>query len=130
MLDDDITHIKSDQDPRKPEDNPSYVILRKKGVQEFSDYRKKSNLETVDLSGVDFSEADLAKLDATGIDFSNTSFRHADLRGVNFRESNLEGASLRSAQISGAYFPDDLSADEIMMSVKYGTRMRIRKTDI
>jgi len=48
------------------------------------------------------------------------------LRGIDFRNSALEGASLAHAQISGAYFPPELSADEILMSMNFGTRLRYR----
>ena len=33
-------------------------------------------------------------------------------------------ASINAAQISGAYFPTDLSASEIELSLLHGTRMR------
>jgi uncharacterized protein YjbI with pentapeptide repeats len=48
------------------------------------------------------------------------------LRGIDFRKASLEGASLAHAQISGAYFPPELSADEILMSMNFGTRLRYR----
>ena len=50
----------------------------------------------------------------------------ADLRGVDLRSCQMEGASIAHAQISGAYFPAELSADEILMSLNFGTRMRYR----
>mgnify|MGYP000924559508 CR=1 FL=1 len=53
-------------------------------------------------------------------------FRSADLRGIDFRNASLEGASLAHAQISGTYFPAELSADEILMSMNFGTRLRYR----
>jgi uncharacterized protein YjbI with pentapeptide repeats len=48
------------------------------------------------------------------------------LRGLDLRACSLEGASLAHAQISGTYFPPELSADEILMSVNFGTRLRYR----
>ena len=60
------------------------------------------------------------------MDFSDAYFRSADLRGIDFRKANLEGASLAHAQISGTYFPVELSADEILMSMNFGTRLRYR----
>ncbi|MNH42355.1 hypothetical protein D3C79_1040400 [compost metagenome] len=48
------------------------------------------------------------------------------MRGIDFRKANLEGASLAHAQISGTYFPVELSADEILMSMNFGTRLRYR----
>lgn len=55
-------------------------------------------------------------------------FRQADLRGIDFRKANLEGASINAAKISGAYFPAELSASEIELSLLHGTRMRYRTT--
>jgi hypothetical protein len=36
----------------------------------------------------------------------------------------MEGVSLRGARISGVMFPAELGADEIRLSVEFGTRMR------
>ena len=43
---------------------------------------------------------------------------------ADFRKANLEGASINAAKISGAYFPPELSASEIELSLLHGTRMR------
>lgn len=75
---------------------------------------------------VTFEGLDLRKLDTEGIDFSGAYFRASDLRGLDLRELP-SGASLSwHAQISGTYFPAELSADEILMSVNFGTRLRYR----
>jgi uncharacterized protein YjbI with pentapeptide repeats len=78
------------------------------------------------MVGGDFRGLDLRELNAHGIDFTDAYFRSADLRGIDFRNASLEGASLAHAQISGAYFPVELSADEILMSMNFGTRLRYR----
>ena len=49
-----------------------------------------------------------------------------DLRGVDLSEAKLEGASFHLARISGAYFPKNVSAEELMMSLDLGTRIRCR----
>mgnify|MGYP006196274233 CR=1 FL=1 len=67
---------------------------------------------------------DLRNLDASGVIFTDAYFRGADLRGLDLRQAQLEGASLAHAQISGAYVPVELTADEILMSVNFGTRLR------
>ena len=51
---------------------------------------------------------------------------HLGTQDVTGRAALLEGASLAHAQISGAYFPVELTADEILMSVNFGTRLRYR----
>jgi len=52
--------------------------------------------------------------------------RGGDFRGLDLRTACMEGASLAHAQISGVYFPVELTADEILMSVNFGTRLRYR----
>lgn len=51
-----------------------------------------------------------------------------DIAGFNQErpQGPIEGASLAHAQISGAYFPVEVTADEILMSVNFGTRLRYR----
>jgi len=105
-------------------DNVLFTLVRDEKIAEFN--RVKASHPTIDFRGGDFRGLDLRELDVKGIDFSDAYFRAADLRGLDLRENGLEGASLAHAQISGTYFPAELSADEILMSVKYGTRMRYR----
>lgn len=100
-------------------DNPLYRLLHDEKVNDFN--RQKPKDGVVDLRGLD-----LRQLDATRIDFADAYFRGADLRGIDLREANLEGASIAHAQISGAYFPTQLCADEILLSMQFGTRMRYR----
>ncbi|MFJ2366419.1 pentapeptide repeat-containing protein [Pseudomonas sp. NPDC087697] len=105
-------------------DTPLYALLHKDDITGFNRERPKSG--PIDMVGGDFRGLDLRDLNAEGIDFSDAYFRSADLRGIDFRDSSLEGASLAHAQISGAYFPPELSADEILMSMNFGTRLRYR----
>jgi uncharacterized protein YjbI with pentapeptide repeats len=63
-------------------------------------------------------------MNARGLDFSNSYFRNSDLSGIDFRDTNLEGASLLDAKLSGTYFPEQLSAAEIRLSLDTGTRLR------
>ena len=104
--------------------DPLYQLLRQEKVSDFNQY--KTNGNKVDLRGCDFRGLDLRNLDADGLDFTDCYFRAADLRGVDFRNSVLEGASLSNANVSGCYFPKELSAEEIRLSVTNGTRMRYR----
>ena len=61
------------------------------------------------------------------VDLSNCYFRAADLAGIDFSNARLEGASINGARISGAFFPAELTADEVMLSANDGTRMRYKK---
>jgi uncharacterized protein YjbI with pentapeptide repeats len=99
-----------------------YLLLREGQIQEFN--TKKATGAAAVLTGCDFRNVDLRGMDAAGLDFSHSYFRQADLRGVDFRNARMEGASLNGARVSGAYFPPELSAGEIALSIEHGTRMR------
>ncbi|MDO7928320.1 pentapeptide repeat-containing protein [Pseudomonas sp. KFB-139] len=103
-------------------DSPLYMLLRRDDVEGFNQEKPKTG--TIDMVGGDFRGLDLRALDPRGIDFTDAYFRSADLRGLDLRHTPMEGASIAHAQISGAFFPPELSADEIRMSVTFGTRMR------
>ncbi|VVN90603.1 pentapeptide repeat-containing protein [Pseudomonas fluorescens] len=105
-------------------DTPLYALLHKDDITGFNNERPKD--APVDMRGGDFRGLDLRELNAEDIDFTDAYFRSADLRGLDLRSACMEGASLAHAQISGAYFPPELTADEILMSVNFGTRLRYR----
>ena len=104
--------------------DPLYQLLRDGNVKDFN--LRKSKGEGCDLTAADLRGLDLRGLDAAGLDFSNSYFRQCDLRGVDFTASCLEGASINGAKISGTYFPKELDAQEITLSLLHGTRMRYR----
>jgi uncharacterized protein YjbI with pentapeptide repeats len=108
---------------RLPND-PMYLLLREGCITEFN--AKKSSGEKVDLRGCDLRGLDLRGLDTDGLDLSDCYFRQADLRSVDFRKARLEGASINAAKISGAYFPLELTASELELSLLHGIRMRYR----
>jgi len=105
--------------------DPMYQLLRDGDVVEFN--RRKAAGQSCDLTHCDLRSLDLRGVDATGLDFSHCYFRNANLRGVDFSKSRLEGTSLNEAKIAGAYFPAELSAEEIALSVEHGARMRYNK---
>ena len=109
--------------PRKTAD-PLYLSLREGRTEEFN--RRRLAGEKCDLRGCDLRGIDLREADVQNIDFSDCYFRQADLRGLDLRSCILNGASLHAAHVSGAYFPVNLPAEEIEMSVRLGTRMRSR----
>ena len=104
-------------------DTALYALLHKDDIQGFNKQRPQG---PIDMRGGDFRGLDLRELNADGIDFTDAYFRSADLRGLDLRTATIEGASLAHSQISGAYFPVELTADEILMSVNFGTRLRYR----
>jgi uncharacterized protein YjbI with pentapeptide repeats len=113
----------TDDSPRMPDD-PMYWLLREGKVEEFN--RRRAAGEKCDLTRCNLRGVDLRGLDASGLDLTGCYFRQADLRGVNLTRAKLEGASLHAAHISGTYFPKELSADEIELSLRIGVRLRYR----
>ena len=105
--------------------DPLYRLLREGRVDAFN--QEKAHGKTCDLTDCDFRGIDLRGIDAIGLDLSGCYFRQADLRGVDLSQTKLEGASIHSARIAGAYFPKQISAEEILLSFMHGTRMRYRE---
>lgn len=105
-------------------DDPLYQLLRNENIKEFNEQRH--TLSTENLRSGDYRGRDLRNMEADGLDFSDSYFRNTDLRGIDFRHSNLAGASLIDAKVSGTYFPEALSAEEIRLSLETGTRLRYK----
>lgn len=104
-------------------DDPIYRLLREGKIDEFN--QRVAAGEKVDLTGCDFRHLNLQGINTKGLDFSSSYFRQADLRGVDFSNcDSLEGASIHAAKISGAYFPKEIRADELLLSLEHGTRLR------
>ncbi len=103
--------------------DPMYQLLREAKIKEFN--QSKQTGESFELRGSDLRGLDLRGLDASGIDFSDCYFRQADLRGIDFSTSKLDGASINGAKISGCYFPEEISAAELTLSLLHGTRLRL-----
>ena len=107
-------------------DDEAFRSLRAGDVQTFHrmiERRSVIDFTDADLRGTDFREVDLSKIVLRG-----AYLKDADLRGLDLRKVDLEGASIHNARIGGTFFSSDLSADEIALSVKHGTRMRTRKS--
>lgn len=121
------TEVEENSMSEKPQikQEPLYQLLREGKIEEFN--QRKAAGEKSDLTHCDFRNIDLRDINADGIDFSHSYFHQADLRGVNFRNTRLEGASINGARISGVYFPDELDAEEINLSLTHGIRMRYKK---
>ncbi len=103
-------------------DNAMYKLLERGSIREFNN--RKSELDDEDLTLADFEDFNLRGIDADEVNFSDSYFRQADLRGIDFSTADLHGASLFGAKISGALFPSDLPATEILLSLEHGTRLR------
>ena len=107
-------------------DNTLYRLLRDGKVVEFN--QRIAAGEKAELVGCDFRHINLTSINTVGLDFSNSYFRQADLRGVDFSNClSLEGASIHGAKLSGAFFPSNIRADELLLSLEHGTRIRYTK---
>jgi uncharacterized protein YjbI with pentapeptide repeats len=99
----------------------------------------RSRIPGADLSGARLDGTRLAAADLSGANLTGASLRYANLKGTNLEganlskanlynaylaEANLAGALLKSADIAAAVFPDDLSAAEIDLAARLGTRLR------
>ncbi len=106
-------------------DDPLYQMLRNELIAEFN--KARDEMDASRLNSGDYRGRDLRNLNADGLDFSDSYFRNCDLKGIDFRNTNLEGASIIDAKVSGCYFPDELSPEEIRLSLETGTRLRYRR---
>lgn len=110
-------------EPRMSND-PMYLLLRMGDIEEFN--RRKAAGGVCDFTACNLSRLDLRGLDASGLDFRDCYFRSSDLRGIDFRTTKLEGASFAQAFVSGCYLPSEISAQEMLMALEHGTRIRYR----
>ena len=88
---------------------------------------RRAAKEQPDLQNADLRMADLRGMNLRRANLRGAYLRHADLRGVDLSEVDLDGASINEARISGTFFPRDVPADEITLSVWKGTRLRARR---
>ncbi len=103
-------------------DDPAYRYLREYDFEQFQQHIE--GRDRVDFSSTDLRGVDLTRVDAAKLVLRDAYLRDADLRGLDLRQLDLEGCSLHNAKISGTYFPANISPQEIVNSVQYGTRMR------
>ncbi len=105
--------------------NPMYKLLRKGKFKEFNKRREEG--DKFNLAGLDLRAFDLRGLDTRGITLADAYLRNANLSGLNLLGCPMDGASIHDANISGVFFPSDITSDEIRLSIKFGTRMRIKE---
>jgi uncharacterized protein YjbI with pentapeptide repeats len=78
----------------------------------------------VDLENCDLSNQDLRRFNLRSANLRNAYLKMADLRGVDLSDAQMDGASINRAHISGAFFPRNIPAQEVWLSIEHGTRMR------
>ncbi|WP_426415388.1 pentapeptide repeat-containing protein [Aestuariirhabdus sp. LZHN29] len=106
-------------------DDPLYQLLRDENIEAFNQQRSQG--VSGDLSGADLRGLDLRGMVAAGLDMSGCYFRNTDLRGVDFTSTNLNGASFKGAKISGCFFPVEVRAEELLVSMEHGIRVRYHR---
>jgi uncharacterized protein YjbI with pentapeptide repeats len=92
----------------------------------FDEFNRMAAQESPDLRNADLRMLDLRQVDLSRADLCGAYLRNADLRGLDLSGASMEGASLHDAKVAGVLFPTALSAEEISLSLTYGTRMRAR----
>lgn len=102
--------------------DPAFRLLRVGEVEAF--HKNIEGRDSVDFSGTDLRGTDFRKVNLSRVVLRDAYLRDADFRGCDLRHMDLQGASLQNAKISGAYLPENVSAVEIQMSLRYGTRLR------
>ena len=107
---------------RRPSEDPAYQALCEGDTQAFQELAASRDLidfSYCDLGGVDLRQADIKRFVLTG-----ARLKGADLRGLDLSGHDLSGVTLNDARVSGTLFPADLSADELRLSIRQGTRLR------
>lgn len=94
-------------------------------IKEFNEL-VESNSGDVDLSGLRLRSIDLRKITYKTLNLQGTYLRASDLRGLDLSKANLKHASIKDAKIAGVLFPPNVEAEEIMLSIIHGTRLRVR----
>jgi len=100
------------------------LLLRDGRIEEFN--HAVGQEDHLDLAGANLRGVDLRSANLRKADLHNAYCHTTDFRGVDLSQANIEGASFHRARISGAYFPSNVSAEELKMSVDLGTRIRLR----
>src|SRR5690349_7963155 len=91
------------------------LLLRDGRFEEFN--HAAGQEDHLDLAGANLRGADLRQARLRNADLRNAYCHTTDFRGVDLSQANIEGASFHRARISGAWFPSNVSAEELKMSV-------------
>lgn len=105
--------------------DPLYQLLRDEQIDAF-------NARVAAGATVDLADADLRNVRLQGANLRTANLRGAYLRGANLKGCDLSGAelagaSIHEAHIGGCLFPANISAEEIRLSLEFGTRLRVAR---
>ena len=110
-----------DGDIKRQQRSPLFYEENREKFNELAAQGKIPHLQNQNLANLDLRWYDLSNMDLSG-----SYMRGANLSGMDLRGANLSGVSLKDAKVSGCYFPQDLPAEEIRLSLEFGTRVRHR----
>jgi len=96
---------------------------------QYKEFLEEAEGERPDLQNAELRFADLRGAPLEKADLRGAYLRRSDLRGLDLIDADLDGASIHDARIGGTRFPRDLSANEILLSLTHGTRMRAAKSE-
>lgn len=102
---------------------PKPQLLAEERRDEFN--RLAAAGQAPDLRGANLANLDLRGYALRGLDLSGAYLRGTNLSGQDLTGCNLKGVSLKGARISGVLFPENISPQEIRLSVELGTRIRM-----
>ena len=106
-------------------DDEAFRCLRSGELGRFQQIA--ASRQSLDFSGADLRGADLRQADLSKVVLRNSYLRDADLRGQDLSHMDLSGCSLFHAKVSGTLFPSDIPAEELRLSLEFGTRLRRRE---
>ncbi|MFN8614598.1 MAG: pentapeptide repeat-containing protein [Vampirovibrionales bacterium] len=104
-------------------DQTALGFLQDEKYEDFNRYVDRQG-GVVDLTGAHLRSYDLRKCHLKQANLTGAYMRAADLRALDLSEATLDMASFKDAKISGALFPRNISAWELMLSLEHGTRVR------
>lgn len=104
-------------------DAKALTLIQEEKALEFNNYVESIG-GVVDLTNAHLRAYDLRKFNLKNANLSGAYLRASDLRSLDLSGANLEGSSMKEAKVSGVLFPKDVPAQEIMMSLVHGTRLR------
>jgi uncharacterized protein YjbI with pentapeptide repeats len=104
------------------EDSELIKLLRN---EDFGEFNRRAQAAPPDLRNAVLRMLDLRRADLRTADLRGAYLRDVDLRGLDLSNTQLDGASLHGAKVSGVLFPRNLSAQEILLSLHEGVRVRV-----
>ncbi len=104
-------------------DAKALELIQEEKAKEYNAYVESLG-GSVDLTNAHLRGYDLRKYNLKSADLTGAYLRSSDLRGQDLSMAKLNGASLRDAKVSGVLFSREQSADELTLSLVYGTRIR------